>query len=73
MSWMLDAELNGIDGDMWTTITVGADTYQMSLPLGQLSRVRSPVRGGLLCEAMGLGKTIICLGVIVRIAEPRRL
>ena len=65
MSWMLDAETNGIDGGMWTTIKVGLDTYEMSLPLAQLSRSRSPVRGGMLCEAMGLGKTIICLGVIV--------
>ena len=66
MSWMLDAEQQGITKSMWTEINVGANTFYVSLPFGSVQYQKpAPVRGGLLAEAMGLGKTVICLGLIL--------
>ena len=66
MSWMLEAEQKGIDHSMWTEVKINNKVFYMSLPLAQMSHGKpTAVRGGLLAEAMGLGKTVICLGLIL--------
>ena len=66
ISFMVDAEKNGCNAKLWTKYTTGSGaSFYYSAPLNQFSKtLPEPVRGGILASEMGLGKTIMSLGLL---------
>ncbi len=76
IQWMLDRERLGLEHFFWTPVTTIAGTKLMfSAPLRRMvlqtaDEASKNVFGGFLCEEMGMGKTVITLGVILSNPAP---
>lgn len=66
ISFMADAEKHGANAKLWSKFTTSSGTsFYYSAPLNRFSQTPpTPVRGGILASEMGLGKTIMSLGLL---------
>lgn len=76
VKWAIQREKYGLNSFLWTKLdgvksSDGKDVY-FNPVLDQVSTEKPPLcRGGLICEQMGLGKTIISLALILENPAPK--
>lgn len=72
VGWALDREASGVQSFLWTKLNVPKRRPIYFSPILDLFSLTPPkrVRGGLIAEEMGLGKTIISLSLVLQNQAP---
>ena len=75
ISFMLENEREGANKKLWSMYTAPSGrTFHYSVALDKVrNRAPDPVRGGILASEMGLGKTVMALGLVLSNPAPAQL